>query len=106
MSSFALPYAPSETLGFVPQALERLTEAMARAVEEKKAPGVSMVIARHGRIAYRESVGALRPGGPAMSDDAIFRIYSMTKPIVSTAAMKGGSSSPIRWRNMSPLSPM
>jgi len=87
MSSFALPYAPSETLGFVPQALERLTEAMARAVEEKKAPGVSMVIARHGRIAYRESVGALRPGGPAMSDDAIFRIYSMTKPIVSTAAM-------------------
>jgi CubicO group peptidase (beta-lactamase class C family) len=29
----------------------------------------------------------LRPGGPAMTDDAIFRIYSMTKPIVSAAAM-------------------
>ena len=87
MSSFALPYAPSETLGFIPQRLERITAIMARQVEEKKAPGVSMLIARHGKIAYRQSVGALRPGGPPMSDDAIFRIYSMTKPIVSVAAM-------------------
>jgi CubicO group peptidase (beta-lactamase class C family) len=46
-----------------------------------------MVIARHGKIAYRQSVGALGPGGPPMTDDAIFRIYSMTKPIVSVAAM-------------------
>ena len=60
---------------------------MARQVEEKKAPGVSMLIARHGKVAYRQSVGALRPGGPPMPDDAIFRIYSMTKPIVSVAAM-------------------
>jgi CubicO group peptidase (beta-lactamase class C family) len=87
MSSFGLSYAPSETLGFIPERLARLTAIMARQVEEKKAPGVSMLIARHGRIAYRESVGALRPGGPAMTDDAIFRIYSMTKPIVSVAAM-------------------
>jgi CubicO group peptidase (beta-lactamase class C family) len=87
MSSFGLSYAPSETLGFIPERLERLTDIMARQVEEKKAPGVSMLIARHGKIAYRQSVGALRPGGPAMTDDAIFRIYSMTKPIVSVAAM-------------------
>jgi CubicO group peptidase (beta-lactamase class C family) len=87
MSSFALPYAPSETLGFIPEGLERLTAIMAREVEEKKAPGVSILIARHGHIAYRQSVGALRPGGPSMTDDAIFRIYSMTKPIVSVAAM-------------------
>jgi CubicO group peptidase (beta-lactamase class C family) len=87
MSSFGLSYAPSETLGFVPEKLERLTAIMARQVEEKKAPGVSMLIARHGKIAYRELVGALRPGGPPMTDDAIFRIYSMTKPIVSVAAM-------------------
>ena len=87
MSSFTLPYAPSETLGFIPERLERLTAIMARQVEEKKAPGISMLIARHGKIAYRQSVGALTPGGPPMSDDAIFRIYSMTKPIVSVAAM-------------------
>jgi CubicO group peptidase (beta-lactamase class C family) len=87
MSSFGLSYAPSETLGFIPERLERLTDIMARQVEEKKAPGVSMLIARHGKIAYRQSVGVLRPGGPPMTDDAIFRIYSMTKPIVSVAAM-------------------
>ena len=87
MSSFALPYAPSETLGFIPERLERITAIMAHQVEEKKAPGVSMLIARQGKIAYRQSIGALRPGGPAMTDDAIFRIYSMTKPIVSVAAM-------------------
>jgi CubicO group peptidase (beta-lactamase class C family) len=87
VSSFSLFYAPSETLGFVPQRLERLTAVMAREVKERKAPGVSMLIARHGKIAYRDFVGSLRPGGPPMSDDAIFRIYSMTKPIVSVAAM-------------------
>ncbi|HEY5204102.1 MAG TPA: serine hydrolase domain-containing protein [Roseiarcus sp.] len=87
MSSFALSYAPSETLGFIPERLDRLTTIMARQVEEKKAPGVSMLIARHGKVAYRDFVGALRPGGPAMTNDAIFRIYSMTKPIVSVAAM-------------------
>jgi CubicO group peptidase (beta-lactamase class C family) len=87
MSSFALSYAPSESVGFVSERLERLTAVMAREVEEKKAPGVSMLIARHGKMAYRQSVGALRPGGPPMTDDAIFRIYSMTKPIVSVAAM-------------------
>jgi CubicO group peptidase (beta-lactamase class C family) len=87
MSSFGLSYAPSETLGFIPERLERLATIMARQVEQKKAPGVSMLIARHGKVAYRDFVGALRPGGPPMSDDAIFRIYSMTKPIVSVAAM-------------------
>ncbi len=87
MSSFVLPYAPSESVGFLPDRLERLTAVMARQVEEKKAPGVSMLIARHGKVAYRQCLGELRPGGPAMSEDAIFRIYSMTKPIVSVAAM-------------------
>ena len=87
MSFFGLSYAPSETLGFIPERLERLTTIMARQVLEKKAPGVSMLIARHGKVAYRDFVGALRPGGPPMTKDAIFRIYSMTKPIVSVAAM-------------------
>src|SRR5271165_3054424 len=87
VSTFVLPYAPSESVGFLPDRLERLTAAMARQVEEKKAPGVSMLISRHGKVAYRQCVGELRPGGPALGDDAIFRIYSMTKPIVSVAAM-------------------
>ena len=87
MNAFVLPYAPSETEGFVPERLERLTAVMQRQIDEKKAPGLSMLIARHGKFVYRQSLGALRPDGPPMPDDAIFRIYSMTKPIVSVAAM-------------------
>ena len=87
MSAFVLPYLPSEQLGFDPRRLERLTHAMQREIDAGKAPGLSMLIARHGKVAYRQSLGDIRPGGPAMPDDAIFRIYSMTKPIVSVAAM-------------------
>ena len=87
MNAFVLPYAPSEREGFIPERLERLTAAMQRQIDEKKAPGASMLIARHGKLVYRQCLGALRPDGPPMSEDAIFRIYSMTKPIVSVAAM-------------------
>ena len=84
---FGLPYVPSEHLGFDPNRLARLTDAMQRQIDEGKAPGLSMLIARNGRIGYRQALGELGPGGPPMPDDAIFRIYSMTKPIVSVAAM-------------------
>ena len=87
MNAFVLPYAPSEQEGFIPERLERLTAVMQRQIDERKAPGASMLIARHGKFVYRQCLGALRPGGPAMPDEAIFRIYSMTKPIVSVAAM-------------------
>ena len=87
MSAFPLPSAPPETLGFLPERLDRLTEAMARQVEEKRAPGAAMLIYRHRKVAFRRCVGRLRPHGAPMPEDAIFRIYSMTKPVVSVAAM-------------------
>ena len=84
---FGLPTAEPEAVGLSRPALKRLSAAMAREVAEGRTAGLSTLVARHGRIAYAERFGALRPGGPAMSADAIFRIYSMTKPIVSVAAM-------------------
>jgi len=78
--------APEE-LGLTAVGLEGLSSVMQREVERGHVPGVSMLIARQGRIGYRQDFGALRPGGPAMPDNAIFRIYSMTKPIVSVALM-------------------
>ena len=46
------------------------------------------LIARHGRVGYFESFGVRDPvSGAPMAKDAIFRIYSMTKPITSVAAM-------------------
>ena len=87
MSAYALPYVPSEHLGFDPYRLERLTDAMQRQIDERKAPGAAMLIARRGKIAYRQALGERKAGGAAMTEDAIFRIYSMTKPIVSVAVM-------------------
>jgi CubicO group peptidase (beta-lactamase class C family) len=81
------PVAAPEELGLATAGLDRLSSVMQREVEGGHAPGISMLIARHGKIGYRQVFGALRPGGPAMPGNAIFRIYSMTKPIVTAALM-------------------
>lgn len=85
--SATLPGADPEEVGLSPIGLARLTAVMQREVNSRHVPGVSMMIARSGKVAYRQDVGALRPGGPPLGADAIFRIYSMTKPIVSIALM-------------------
>jgi CubicO group peptidase (beta-lactamase class C family) len=82
-----LPTARPEEIGLSRAGLKQLIAAMEREVAAARAPGLSMLIARHGKIGFAQSLGALRPDGPAMPDDAVFRIYSMTKPIVSVAAM-------------------
>jgi CubicO group peptidase (beta-lactamase class C family) len=88
-SEFAqvLPTADPRDVGLSAAGLERLTKVMQREIDAKRLPGVSMMIARGGLVGYRASLGALRPDGPPMRADAIFRIYSMTKPIVSIAVM-------------------
>jgi CubicO group peptidase (beta-lactamase class C family) len=87
MTAPALPHAPPESVGLDPERLKRLSAAMTREIEQGKAPGVAMLIARNGRIGFHQTLGMLKPDGPPMREDAIFRIYSMTKPIVSVAMM-------------------
>ena len=86
-SSSAFAVAEPEEVGLTAAGLSRLTAVMQREVDARRVPGVSMLIARGGKVGYRRDIGALRPGGPALPGDAIFRIYSMTKPIVSVALM-------------------
>src|SRR6202008_1012120 len=51
-------------------------------------PGAVTMIVRDGKVAYFEAVGVLDPETKApMTKDAIFRIYSMSKPITSVAVM-------------------
>jgi CubicO group peptidase (beta-lactamase class C family) len=83
----SLPVVSAEEAGLSSAALAKLETALRGDIEAGRVPGVSLMIARGGKVGYRAKLGALRPGGPAMSDDAIFRIYSMTKPIVSVALM-------------------
>ena len=83
----ALPVASPEDVGLSAAALSRLSTALKDRVASGHVPGAVALIARHGKIAYHEAFGALVPGGAPMTTDAIFRIYSMTKPIVSVAVM-------------------
>jgi CubicO group peptidase (beta-lactamase class C family) len=84
----SLPAAAPEVVGLSPRQLERISEALRREVEQRRVPGVTALVARRGKIAYFETFGALDPAlSQPMPKDAIFRIYSMTKPIVSVAAM-------------------
>jgi len=86
-SSGSLQRTEPDEAGLLPGAVSRLTAVMQREVDARRVPGVSMLIARGGKIGYRRDVGSLRPGGPPLGGDAVFRIYSMTKPIVSVALM-------------------
>jgi CubicO group peptidase (beta-lactamase class C family) len=80
--------APKDT-GLSTARLERITEHLERSyIAPGKIAGCQVAVARHGRLAYFRSFGQMdREAGKAMADDAIFRIYSMTKPITSVALM-------------------
>jgi CubicO group peptidase (beta-lactamase class C family) len=84
----ALPTAKPEEVGLSPAALLRLSAALQQRVASGHIPGAVALIARHGKVAYHESFGHLGPDSEEpMGTDAIFRIYSMTKAIVSVAVM-------------------
>ena len=68
--------------------LARLTALFHKEIEDKKLPGAVMMVARKGKLVYASALGVRDPkSGDPMRTDAIFRIYSMTKPIVSVASM-------------------
>ncbi len=84
----AAAITPPQSAGISPQRLERLTAAFKKEVAEKRLPGIVMMIARKGKVVYSQAIGLRDPKAtdPAKSD-TLFRIYSMTKPIVSVAAI-------------------
>ncbi len=76
------------TPGLDPQALARLTAALTRLIDGNRLPGVVAMIARRGQVGYLKSLGRQDPQrGTPMRADAVFRVHSMTKPIVSLATM-------------------
>lgn len=84
----ANPIAAPESVGMSGSRLERLTPIFTKEVESKQLPGVSIMVARKGRVVYVKSFGVRDPSKPdAMQVDSLFRIYSMTKPMASVAAM-------------------
>jgi len=84
----ALPTARPEDIGLSAPALARLARVLEQRVAAGHIPGAVALVARHGKVAFHQAFGRLDPATDTpMPPDAIFRIYSMTKPIVSVAAM-------------------
>ena len=83
-----LPLAAPEDIGLSSARLARLGTVIAGEIERGRVPGAVALVARRGRVGYFESFGQRdAAAGSPMAKDAIFRIYSMTKPITSVAAM-------------------
>jgi CubicO group peptidase (beta-lactamase class C family) len=76
--------------GFSEARLERITAHLeANYIEPGKITGCQVAVSRHGHLAYFRNLGTMdRERGLPMTDDTIFRIYSMTKPITSVALMQ------------------
>jgi CubicO group peptidase (beta-lactamase class C family) len=83
-----LPLAAPEEIGLSSVRLARLGAVMRGEIERGRVPGAVALVARRGRLGFFESFGQRdAASGAPMTKDAIFRIYSMTKPITSVAAM-------------------
>jgi CubicO group peptidase (beta-lactamase class C family) len=77
-----------EEVGLCSRRLARVDAWMQRLVDDGKLAGLSTMIARRGRVAHLGCAGlADQARGTAMRPDSIVRIYSMTKPLTSVAAM-------------------
>ena len=79
----------AKAAGFAAGRLDRIADHLNRAyIDSGKIAGCQVAVTRKGHLAYFQSLGQMdKERGKAMADDAIFRIYSMTKPITSVALM-------------------
>lgn len=83
-----LAHAEPSAVGLDASRCQRLLSVMHDEVTRGRLPGGVVTIARGGRIAMHQAFGQQDPAtGKPMQRDSIFRIYSMTKPLVSMAAM-------------------
>ena len=83
-----LAHAQPADVGLCPERTQRLMDVLRREVASGRLPGAVAMIARRGQIGLFEAVGQQGPGtSTPMQTDSIFRIYSMTKPVVSVAVM-------------------
>lgn len=78
----------SEEVGFNADRLDRIVPVMQRYIEQNKTAGIVSLVARHGKVAHLNAYGKMNLDTcQPMTTDAIFRIYSMTKPVTAVAAM-------------------
>ena len=77
-----------EEAGFSSDRLARITQFFQSEVDKGAIPGAVLVVARNGKVVYRQAIGYQdREKKTPMKTDAIFRIFSMTKPVATVAVM-------------------
>lgn len=83
-----LPTARPEKVGMSSERLARIGPVMQQYVDDGELVGAVTMVARHGKVVHFEKFGDLnKDTGQDMELDSIFRIYSMSKPITTVAAM-------------------
>jgi CubicO group peptidase (beta-lactamase class C family) len=83
-----LPQAKPESIGLSPSRLQKLSDAFKREVDKGTLPGATVMVARKGQVGWFDAIGRQSPlEARPMAHDTIFRIFSMTKPIVSVGVM-------------------
>lgn len=83
-----LPEAKPESIGLSSARLQNLSDAFKREVDKGTLPGATVMVARRGQIGWFDAIGRQSPADSRpMAHDTIFRIFSMTKPIVSVGIM-------------------
>jgi CubicO group peptidase (beta-lactamase class C family) len=84
----SLPHAKPEALGLSPSRLQLMSDVFKREIDKGTLPGATVMVARRGQIGWFEALGRQSPAASApMTKDSLFRIFSMTKPIVSVGIM-------------------
>ncbi len=83
-----LPTVAPEQVGLSKERIARIKPVQEKYVADGQLAGGVMLIARRGKVAYFDTFGKMdQNGAKPMPKDAIFRLYSMTKPIIATAAL-------------------
>ena len=75
-----------EKAGLSSERLNRIQPFMQKYIDKNQIPGMITLAARHGKIVHFETYGVMNAGKP-MLPNTIFRIASMTKPVICVAAM-------------------
>ena len=83
-----LPFAKPESIGLSSTRLQRMSDAFQRDIDKGTIPGATVMVARRGQIGWFEALGRQSPAAVApMAHNSLFRVFSMTKPIVSVGIM-------------------
>ena len=108
----AAPTSKPEEVGLSSERLRRITELVQRHIAAGSFSGAVTLVARHGRVAHHEAHGLMdRDAKTPMVKDGIFRIMSMTKPVIGVAVLMMMEEGKVRlqdpvskfipeWRNM------